>query len=152
MSRDKRDVRYATALDLLDLLQIDAGQRTVAELLGERALAAAEIATLRAQVESLKHCAAVRPDRVESPPNVPPRSGRATAVHSQQQTAPNRTEPLPPNALLRLTDVCRLVGLSRSTIYKRVSDGTFPRPLRVSERSVRWRMQDVLEWTAGPAE
>jgi prophage regulatory protein len=66
--------------------------------------------------------------------------------------ASNRAEPFPPNALLRLKDVSRLVGLSRSTIYKRVSDGTFPPPIRVSERSVRWRMQDLLEWTAGLAE
>jgi prophage regulatory protein len=66
--------------------------------------------------------------------------------------ASNRTEPFPPNALLRLKDVCRLVGLSRSSIYTRLADGTFPRPLRLSERSVRWRMQDLLEWTAGLAE
>lgn len=57
-----------------------------------------------------------------------------------------------PSALIRLTDVCRLVGLSRSTIYRRVSDGTFPRPLRASVRSVRWRMQHILDWSAGLAE
>ena len=144
--------RYAAASDILDLLRIDAGQRTVAELLGERALAAAEIARLRAQVESLTRGGAVRPDQVQPRAKARPRAAGATAAHSQQQMASNRTEPFPPNALLRLKDVCRLVGLSRSTIYKRVSDGTFPRPLRVSERSVRWRMQDLLEWTAGLAE
>lgn len=152
MPRYERGGRYAGASDILDLLRVDGGQATVAQLLSERALAAAEIARLRALVESLTHDGAVRPDRVQPRAKESPRAAGATAAHSQQQMASNRAEPFPPNALLRLTDVCRLVGLSRSTIYKRVSHGTFPRPIRVSERSVRWRMQDLLEWTAGLAK
>lgn len=50
MPRPERDGHHVTASDVLDLLRIDGGQLTVAELLGERALAAAEIAGLRAQV------------------------------------------------------------------------------------------------------
>ena len=152
MSRYERGGRYTAASDILDLLRVDAGQRTVAELLGERALAAAEIAKLRDQVESLTRRGAVGPERVQRGASETRRAAGATAADSPRQTTSNRTEPFPPNALLRLTDVCRLVGLSRSTIYKRVSDGTFPRPLRVSERSVRWRMQDLLEWTGRLAE
>jgi prophage regulatory protein len=152
VSRYEAGRRSAAASDILDLLRIDAGQLSIATLLGERALAAAEIARLRAQVESLTHGGAVRQDRVQPRAKDGPRAAGATAADSRQQVASNRTGPFPPNALLRLADVCRLVGLSRSTIYKRVSDRTFPRPLRVSERSVRWRMQDLLEWTAALAE
>jgi len=144
--------RYAGAGDLLDLLRVDGEQLTVAQLLGERALAAAEIARLRAQVESLTRRAATGPEQVQPRANAMRRAAGATATPPQQEMASNRTEPFPPNALLRLKDVCRLVGLSRSSIYKRVADGTFPRPLRVSERSVRWRMQDLQEWTTGLAE
>ena len=152
MSRQQRDGRHASASDVLDLLRIDGGQLTVAELLGQRALAAAEIAKLRTQVESLTYSAAARPKQIQPQAKEGPRTAAVTAAHSTQPEAANHTEPFPPNALLRLADVCRLVGLSRSTIYKRVSDGTFPRPLRVSERSVRWRMQDLQGWTAGLAE
>ena len=152
MPRYERGGRYAGASDILDLLRVDGGQLTVAQLLSERALAAAEIARLRAQVESLTHGGAVKPDRLLPRAKESLRATVATAAHSQQQMASHRAEPFPPNALLRLKDVSRLVGLSRSTIYSRVSDGRFPRPLRVSERSVRWRMQSILEWTAGLAE
>jgi prophage regulatory protein len=157
VSRYERRGTYAGAGDLLDLLRVDGGQLTVAQLLSERALAAAEIARLREQVESLTRGVGARPnggrdpDRAQ-PRRESPRAAGAGATRSQQQLAPNRAEPFPPNALLRLKDVGRLVGLSRTTIYKRMSDGTFPLPLRVSERSVRWRMQDLQEWTAGLAK
>ena len=159
MPRYERRGTYAGAGDLLDLLRVDGGQLTVAQLLSERALATAEIARLREQVDSLTRGVGVRPnggrdpDREQPRPRESPRAAGAGATRSQQQLAPNRGgEPFPPNALLRLKDVRRLVGLSRTTIYKRMSDGTFPRPLRVSERSVRWRMQDLQEWTAGLAK
>lgn len=152
MSRQQRDGRHASADDVVDLLSIDGGRLTVAELLGQRALAVAEIAKLRIQVESLTNSAATRPNSTQPRAKEGPRNGAVTAAHSTQPVAMNHTEPFPPNALLRLKDVCRLVGLSRSSIYARLADGTFPRPLRVSERSVRWRMQDLLEWTAGLAE
>src|SRR6476659_6946315 len=41
-----------------------------------------------------------------------------------------------------------MFGLSRSTIYKRVSEKAFPAPLRISERSVRWRMADLADWSS----
>lgn len=151
VTRYTRDGRPAAAIDILDLLRIDAGQRTVAELVGERALAAAEIARLRAQIVSLA------PDALGAPAAGPgakerPRAAGVTAAHPQRRAASHGDRTFSPEALVRLKDVARLVGLSRSTIYKRVSDGSFPRPLRVSERSVRWRMQDLLEWVAGLAE
>lgn len=148
MSRYERGGRYTAADDILDLLRVDAGQRTIAELVGERALAAAEIAKLRTQVESLTR-GVVGADRPGPRVRERPLAAGTAAGHSQQKMESKRIDAFPSNALLRLTDVCRLVGLSRTTIYNRVSDSTFPRPLRISDRCVRWRMQDLLEWTAG---
>lgn len=48
--------------------------------------------------------------------------------------------------VLRLADVIRATGLRRSSIYERVSAGTFPRPIRLSERSVGWLAHEVLAW------
>jgi prophage regulatory protein len=40
--------------------------------------------------------------------------------------------------LMKLTDVTRATGLGRSTIYRRMGEGTFPAPLRLSAGCVRW--------------
>lgn len=48
--------------------------------------------------------------------------------------------------VLRLADVIRATGLRRSTIYERVARGTFPRPLRLSDRAVGWLSDEVRAW------
>jgi prophage regulatory protein len=48
--------------------------------------------------------------------------------------------------LIRLTDVCRLVGLGRAMVYRLKAEGRFPASVRVSERAVRWRMADIIAW------
>lgn len=52
-------------------------------------------------------------------------------------------------ALLRIRDVSRLVGLARSTIYLKVGQGLFPRPVKLAGgRCNAWRSQDVRSWIA----
>ena len=48
--------------------------------------------------------------------------------------------------LIKRKDVERLTTLSRSTIYDKMSKGTFPRPVRLGERAVAWRESDVIAW------
>ena len=48
--------------------------------------------------------------------------------------------------LLRLPDVIHMCGLSRTTLYRRMSEGLFPAPVRIGPRSVAWRESDVREW------
>ena len=48
--------------------------------------------------------------------------------------------------LLRRRDVEQIVGLSRSTIYLKMSRGEFPRPVSVGSGSVRWLASDVDRW------
>jgi len=47
------------------------------------------------------------------------------------------------DVLLTRSEVERRTGLSRSTLYRKMRDGTFPVPLKVSERAVRWRESDI---------
>ena len=54
-----------------------------------------------------------------------------------------------PLRILRRPDVEQLTGLSRSTIYAMMSDGTFPKPVRLSRRAVGWREADVAAWLDG---
>jgi prophage regulatory protein len=39
-----------------------------------------------------------------------------------------------------------LVGWSKSTVYQHMANGTFPAPVRLSTRSVAWRLDDILAW------
>jgi prophage regulatory protein len=50
---------------------------------------------------------------------------------------------------LRRSEVERIAGLSRSTIYRRIEQGTFPRPYVVGAGAVRWRETDLVSWQTG---
>ncbi|KLD62507.1 hypothetical protein Y882_15765 [Dyella japonica DSM 16301] len=50
---------------------------------------------------------------------------------------------------VRLHTVMKMVGLSRSQIYKLVSEGRFPPQIKLSTRSVAWVEADVLSWMYG---
>ncbi len=47
--------------------------------------------------------------------------------------------------LLTLREVVDLVSFKRSTIYKFIREGTFPRPLKIG-RSSRWKLSDIKKW------
>ena len=49
-------------------------------------------------------------------------------------------------AILRLPVVKARTGLSRSTIYLRISEGTFPRPVSLGGRAVGWVESDIQQW------
>jgi prophage regulatory protein len=48
--------------------------------------------------------------------------------------------------ILRLPEVMKSTGLSRSTIYLRISEGTFPKPVGLGGRAVGWLEADVQDW------
>jgi prophage regulatory protein len=50
------------------------------------------------------------------------------------------------SAILRLQSVILLTGLSRSTIYLRVNQGRFPRPVSLGDRAIGWRESQVEMW------
>lgn len=61
---------------------------------------------------------------------------------------PNGGNPMPaePETLLRRPQVEALVGLSRSAIYKAMSEGTFPRPLKLGTQARAWRKSEIVAW------
>ncbi|MBT5559412.1 MAG: AlpA family phage regulatory protein [Proteobacteria bacterium] len=48
--------------------------------------------------------------------------------------------------ILRRKDVETMIGLSRSTIYKLMSQGTFPKAIHLGPRAVGWRISDIEDW------
>jgi len=49
-------------------------------------------------------------------------------------------------SMLRIGEVCRRTGLSKSQIHRLVSEMDFPRPIRLSKRAVAWVEMDVEVW------
>ena len=54
--------------------------------------------------------------------------------------------------ILRLPTVKELTGLSRSTIYLRVSKNEFPAPISLGGRPVAWLEYEVNTWLAEKIE
>ena len=52
------------------------------------------------------------------------------------------------NSILRLPAVKNRTGLSRSTIYLRISRNEFPSPISLGGRAVGWVEEDVDKWLA----
>ena len=50
--------------------------------------------------------------------------------------------------LLPLSEVRACTGLSRSTIYRKMRDGSFPEPLKIRVRAVRWWESEIVPWLA----
>ena len=50
------------------------------------------------------------------------------------------------NNILRLPQVKKQTGLARSTIYLRISEGSFPKPISLGVRAVGWLETDISDW------
>lgn len=48
--------------------------------------------------------------------------------------------------LLRIRHVISMTGLSRTGIYERIKNGTFPRSVKIGARSVAWQAVEVRNW------
>jgi len=47
-------------------------------------------------------------------------------------------------------EVARMLGASRSGVWKWYSEGRFPAPIKLSARCTRWRLSEVQAWMADP--
>lgn len=52
------------------------------------------------------------------------------------------------SSILRLPAVKARTGLSRSTLYQRITDGMFPKPIQLGGRAVGWIECEIEEWIA----
>jgi prophage regulatory protein len=55
-----------------------------------------------------------------------------------------------PERIIRLRTVLDRTGLSRSTLYRKIADGTFPAQLRISIQGAGWRESDIDRWVSEP--
>ena len=121
--------------DMINRLRLDPGTRTLGQLLQEREWAVNEFARLRGE----------KPQRLSA--------STASRLNDGQPSRPVLPLKLPDPALsahrlLRMPELCLLLGLSRAAIYKLRAAGRFPAPMKLGLKSVRWRLADVLVWQA----
>lgn len=51
--------------------------------------------------------------------------------------------------LIRIKEVCQLTSLARSTVYKFVAEGTFPKQVVLGSNCVAWVESEIHEWLKG---
>lgn len=56
------------------------------------------------------------------------------------------TEPRRVTRLIRLPEVQHRVGLGRSTIYRWMSEGKFPKPVQLGGYAVAWTEEEIDAW------
>jgi prophage regulatory protein len=55
-----------------------------------------------------------------------------------------------PDRIIRLKTVLSRTGLSRTTLYRKMGDGTFPRQVKISVHGAGWRESAIDRWVADP--
>jgi predicted DNA-binding transcriptional regulator AlpA len=73
---------------------------------------------------------------------------KAAMLFHQSLPRPNISKA--PPAFYRLSDITRITSLSRSTIYRRISEGRFPAPIHLGGRASAWPSADLQAWIDDP--
>ena len=47
---------------------------------------------------------------------------------------------------VRLPEVITIVGFKKSTIWAKIKDGTFPKPIKLADRITVWKLTDLDKW------
>jgi prophage regulatory protein len=56
----------------------------------------------------------------------------------------------PVERILRIRTVLERTGLTRSTLYRKIQAGSFPKQIHLSERCAGWRESEVRAWMRNP--
>jgi prophage regulatory protein len=60
------------------------------------------------------------------------------------------SQPAPNDRILRISTVLARTGLSRTTMYRKIDQGTFPRQVKISDRCAGWYESEVDAWLRNP--
>jgi len=63
-------------------------------------------------------------------------------MHGHAKTESNPSS----SRIVRLPTVMRMTGLGRSTIYRMIARQQFPGPVRIGDRAVAWRQDELDSW------
>ena len=50
------------------------------------------------------------------------------------------------NKVIKLNEVKHLTTLSTASIYRQIKDNSFPKQIKLGERSSAWFYEEIIEW------
>lgn len=48
--------------------------------------------------------------------------------------------------IVRWKNISDVIGLSKSTVARKIKEGSFPPPMKLSENTVGWAITDIEDW------
>ncbi len=55
---------------------------------------------------------------------------------------------LPEVGFIRLKEILKIFPMGKSTVWQKVRDGNFPKPVKISERITVWKVEDIRAFIA----
>jgi prophage regulatory protein len=52
------------------------------------------------------------------------------------------------NRCVRIRQVCEMTGMSKASVYRKMTDGTFPKSFKIGESMSAWRVATIEQWIA----
>lgn len=53
---------------------------------------------------------------------------------------------LPETGYVRQVQLVKIIPFSAATLWRKVKDGSFPSPVKLSARVTAWRVEDIRSW------
>ena len=47
---------------------------------------------------------------------------------------------------VRVNQLTKLIPISKASVWRKVKEGTFPKPVKLGERITAWRMDEIEAW------
>lgn len=55
-----------------------------------------------------------------------------------------------PDRIIRLKSVLSRTGLTRSTLYRKIAEGSFPAQIKISVNGAGWHESEISRWVEDP--
>lgn len=66
----------------------------------------------------------------------------------QHKMSPSLSHPIP--RLIRINEMIMLLGIDRTTLYRRVRKKQFPQPIKNGNRTLGWSEETYINWLKTP--
>ena len=53
---------------------------------------------------------------------------------------------------VRVSQLTKLIPISKASVWRKVKEGSFPKPVKLGERITAWHMNDIEAWLAARHE
>lgn len=64
----------------------------------------------------------------------------------QESVQASTDKPRDPNSIIRPSELCELIAVSRPTLWRLENNGQLPPRIKITKRAVGWRYRDIEQW------